>query len=154
MCTIRIGGERAEFLTVTLVGRSYPASNDYWDGNWIRAVVKVTAGGFRGEVGGDLRAEELLEFYQQLVPLFETLSGEATFSTMEGWLSIRVSGDGHGHMNLRCEVRDQAVDGNTLTFRLGLDQTFLRPMLSELGRAVSEFPVIGGQPSPRDPQEY
>ena len=66
MCTIRIGGERSEFLAITILGRSHPDARDYWDGNWVRASVELAAGGFRGEVGGDLRTEELASFHRRI----------------------------------------------------------------------------------------
>ena len=143
MCTIRIGGERSEFLALTLLGRSHPDARDYWDGNWVRASVEVVAGGFRGEVGGDLSAEELASFHGEVSRLSESLSGEARFSTMEDWLSIVLAGDRRGGVELSCEVRDQPGIGNTLAFRLALDQTYLRPMVEQLRQAVAEFPVIG-----------
>jgi hypothetical protein len=143
MCTIRVGGERAEFLAITLLGRSHPTAGEYWDGNWVRAIVEVVAGGFRGEVGGDLRTDELAAFHRELFPLVESLSGSARLSTQEDWLSIVVTGDGRGHMELSCEIRDQPGVGNSLAFRLALDQTYLRSMAEQLGRAVSEYPVIG-----------
>jgi hypothetical protein len=37
MFIIRVGGEEAEFLAITLLGRSYPECTDYWDGNWLPA---------------------------------------------------------------------------------------------------------------------
>ncbi len=143
MCTIRIGGENAEFLSITILGRSHLDARDYWDGNWVRASVEVAAGGFRGTVGGDLRAEELASFHAEVASLAGSLAGEARFTTMEEWLSIFVTGDGRGQIELSCEVRDQPGTGNQLAFRLSLDQTCLRPMVAQLGRAVSEFPVVG-----------
>ena len=144
MCTIRIGGEQAEFLAITILGRSHPGARDRWDGNWVRASVEIAAGGFRGEVGGDLRAEELASFHRDIARLADSVAGEARFTTMEDWLSIVVTGDRRGHVELACEVRDQPGVGNTLAFRLGLDQTYLRPMVDQLGHAVSEFPEIDG----------
>jgi hypothetical protein len=144
MCTIRVGGEQAEFLAITILGRSHPHARDRWDGNWVRAAVEVAAGGFRGEVGGDLRAEELASLHRAIARLAESIAGEARFTTMEDWLSIVVTGDRHGHVELAGEVRDQPGVGNTLAFRLALDQTHLGPMVDQLGRVVSEFPEIDG----------
>jgi hypothetical protein len=143
MCTIRVGGENSEFLAITILGRSHTDARDQWDGNWVRASVEVGAGDFRGEVRGDLRAEELVSFHREFARLSGSLVGEARFTTMEDWLSIVVTGDRRGQIELTCEVRDQPGIGNTLAFRLALDQTYLRPMAEQLGRAVSEFPVIG-----------
>src|SRR5690349_4321895 len=109
---IRCSG--GDFLTIKLFGRSHPEATDYWDGNWVRAAVEVAAGGFRGSVGGDVRAEELASFHDQFIQLQKSLRGTAEFKTMEEWLSIRVPGDGKGHMELRCNIRDQSNSGNKL----------------------------------------
>ncbi len=114
MCVIRIGGEQAEYLAINLLGRSYPACQDYWDGNWMRAEVEVVVGGFGSRVTGDLRTDELARFHEQFSRLQESLRGTAEFVTFEGWLSVRVVGDGRGHMRLQCEVRDEPGVGNTL----------------------------------------
>jgi hypothetical protein len=118
---------------------------DYWDGNWVRAAVKLQVGGFRGSVSGDLRAEELARFLDQLAGLQENLRGTADFETMEQWLAIRVSGDGKGHMEYRCVVRDKPGIGNTLDCTIDTDQTFTRETVAQLAAAVREFPVIGQQ---------
>ena len=143
MCIVRVGGERSEFLAITLLGRSHPAASDYWDGNWVRVVVEINAGGFRGKVDGDVRADELEAFRRDVALLDESLSGVAHFTTMEEWLSIIATGDGHGHVELSCEVRDQPGIGNTLAFRLALDQTYLRPLVTQLTHATLAFHVIG-----------
>jgi hypothetical protein len=143
MCEITIRCEGGEFLTITLWGRSHSPATDFWDGNWISAMVKVQAGGFRGSVGGDLRAEELVDFLKHLVLLQEALRGTAQFFTMEGWLSIRVEGDGRGHMKCECTLLDEPGIGNRLEFTLNTDQTFTRSTVDELTAAVHEFPVLG-----------
>ncbi len=143
MCEVAIRCDGGDFLAITLLGRSHPGASDYWDGNWVRAAVEMVAGGFRGSVGGDLRAEELAAFHGQLLQLQQSLRGTAEFETMERWLSIRVTGDGMGHMEFRCVIRDQPGIGNTLDCSLATDQTFTRSTVAELGAAVQAFPVIG-----------
>jgi len=143
MSEVAIRCEGGNFLTITLLGRSHPEATDYWDGNWVMAAVGVAVGGFRGSVNGDLRTEELARFHEKLAMLQLSLRGTAEFETMEEWLSIRVTGDGRGHMMFRCVVRDQPGIGNTLDFSLATDQTFTRNTVIELGDAVQAFPVIG-----------
>lgn len=143
MYEVGIRCESGEFLTVRLAGRSHPGASDYWDGNWITAAVEVQAGGFRGSVGGHLRAEELADFHGQLARLQESLRGTAEFTTMEGWLSIHLQGDGRGHMECRCVIRDEPGIGNTLDCTLATDQTFTRSTVAALASAVQAFPVIG-----------
>lgn len=139
--TIRTDGD--ELLTLTLWGHSHPDAEDYWDGNWLYAGIEVKAGGFSGSVGGQIRAEELVDFRGQLVVLQESLRGTADFKTMEDWLSIRADGDGRGHITFRCVVLDERGGGATLRFTLATDQTFTRSTLAELTAAVEAFPVRG-----------
>jgi hypothetical protein len=143
MCEVAIRCDGGGFLNITLLGRSHPQASDYWDGNWLQAVVKVEAGGFRGSVGGDLRADELARFLDQFMRLQESLRGTAEFETMEGWLSIRVAGDGQGHMGCRCVIRDKPGIGNTLDCTLTTDQTFTLTTVAQLAVAVKAFPVVG-----------
>jgi hypothetical protein len=143
MCQVSIRCNGGGFLTIALLGRSHPGATDYWDGNWVRAAVEVAAGEFRGSAGGDVRAEEVAQFHDQLARLQQSLRGTAEFQTMEGWLSIRVTGDGKGHMEFRCVIRDQPGIGNALDCTLATDQTFTRATVTALAAAVQAFPVIG-----------
>jgi hypothetical protein len=143
MCEVAFHCDGGDFLILTLSGRSYPGATDYGGGNWVRAAVEMAAGGFRGSVTGDLRAEELVQFHDQLADLQLSLRGSAQFATMEGWLCIRVTGDGRGHMELRCTVRDTSASGNMLDCTLAADQTFTRRAVAQLAAAVQAFPVIG-----------
>jgi hypothetical protein len=143
MCEVVIRGEGEEFLGMTLLGRSALGAGDYWDGNWVKALVDVHVGGFRGSVDGDLRAEELLRFHRQFELLQQSLRGHAWFETYERWLSIHVAGDGRGHMEVRSVIRDQPVMGNTLDCILVTDQSFTRATVAALAAAVRRFPVIG-----------
>jgi hypothetical protein len=143
MCVIHVRTEAGDFLAITLFGRSHPGASDYWDGNWLRAGIEVAAGGLRGSVGGDLRTDELVRFHDRLARLQESLRGTVEFETMEQWLSIRVTGDGRGHMEWRCVIRDQPGIGNTLDCTLATDQTFTQATVAELAATMREFPVIG-----------
>jgi hypothetical protein len=138
---IRIGND-SQHLTITLLGRSHPGSEDFWDGNWVRAEIAVVAGGFRGTVGGDLRGEELDRFRDGLMRLNQSLHGEAELATMEGLLRVRVVGDGRGRIAVDFEVWDEAARA-TLSGEIADDQTALGPLLRQLNQALLEYPVIG-----------
>lgn len=143
MCLIHFSGERSEFLSLTVHGRSRPDSSDYWDGNWLWCSVEVSAGAFRGKVDGLLRNEDLARFLPRLEGLSEKSSGDAFFDTVEGWLDVRLTGDGRGHVELRGQLVDTPADGNSLEFRLSLDQTYLPPLMAQLRAALEQFPVVG-----------
>ena len=82
----------------------------------------------------------MVRFLEQLRPLYESLSGTAEFSTLEGQLGLRLVGDGKGHIALTGEVADYAGIGNRLHFSLHFDQTQLRVSICQLERITSQIP--------------
>lgn len=143
MCVIRFGGKDADYLTLTVHGRSRPDSSDCWDGNWLACTAEVAAGAFRGSLDRLLRNEEISGFHGHLAELDERLTGEALFSTLEGWLTLRMIGDGRGHIEGRGRLCDDPAQGNVLEFRLFFDQTFLPPLLAQLRAVTEAYPVVG-----------
>lgn len=143
MGKIHFGGEQSEFLSLTVHGRSRPDTSDYWDGNWLWCSAEVSAGAFRGTVDCMLRNEDFARFLPRLERLLESLDGEALLDTLEGWLDLRLTGDGRGHMDLRGQLVDAPMDGNSLEFRLSLDQTYLPPLIAQLRAVLAQFPVVG-----------
>src|SRR5688572_27652939 len=101
---IHFGGEGAEYLTLTVHGRNRPADTDYWDGNFLWCTAEVAAGVFRGSVSNVLRNEDLLRFLPRLEDLYRRLDGEALLDTLEGWLDVRVIGDGRGQVEVRGQL--------------------------------------------------
>jgi hypothetical protein len=138
-----LGGDAAEFLRVTVRHRERPACDDYWDGNWLKCDISVATGGFKGRVDAALRAEDFVGFLEQLRQLYESLKGRAEFATMEGWLSIEMIGDGRGHIVTTCELLDRPGIGNRLKFKIGMDQTFLPPIIAGLEAITAKYPIRG-----------
>jgi hypothetical protein len=138
-----LGNNCSGFLRISVLERLYPEAANYWDKNWLRAKAEVAAGAFQGRLEGDLRTDEIAGFYKALLRLDSHLKGTAELAAMEAWLKIEMEGDGRGHLETCCRLRDDLVDGNTLEVRLHLDQTFLPPLLRQLGQVLAAFPVIG-----------
>jgi hypothetical protein len=145
VCCIRLGGEQAEYLALTVNGRERPDATDYWDANRLVCTAEVVAGAFRGRLDCSLRSDELEQFHQQVERLHERLDGEAELTTMEGWLRLRLTGDGRGHVRARCLLCDDPADGNTLECHLAIDQTFLPPLLRQLAKVLETYPVVHRQ---------
>lgn len=145
LTTVTIGLPDSEYLVIYVINREYPQSSDYWDGNWVKSIINVSIGGFTGKVKASLRSEEFVEFMNELSKLYEKISGQAHFTTMEQWLSITVIGDGLGHFEAQCKLSDNAPagGGNTLYFTLHFDQTFVPGIIADLNRIITAFPVIG-----------
>jgi hypothetical protein len=137
--TFSFGQSERERIEVDVHGCEGLQPGANWYDNWLAIDIRVQAGGFQGEVAAQIVSDELVRFVSQLRPLYESLTGSAEFSTMEGQLSLRLVGDGNGHIDLSGEVRDR-TDGNRLLFRLQFDQTQLRASICELERVTSQFP--------------
>lgn len=140
-----LGDPGSQFLRVRPLARTHPGVDDYWDGNWLTCEVEVAVGGFTGGVQAELRAEDFFKFHRQLRQLHKSLTGQAKFATMEGWLDVDLKGDGNGHVTVEGEVLDQPGIGNRLNFKLEMDQTYLPTALAGLESIMSAFPVVGAQ---------
>jgi hypothetical protein len=138
----RFGGDEAEYIALVATGRSSPDADDFWDANWILCAVDVNAGAFRGRVDGMIRAEELEDFARQIDRLVASLDGEARCTTMEGWLDLRLVGDGRGHVSASCRLCDHPASHNTLDCRIEADQTYLPMLVRGLAGLIQSFPVL------------
>jgi len=101
-----LGAENSDHLRVEVTGRAHSGAEDFWDGNWVNSRVSVRAGGFRGLFVASLRTTDFAEFHRELTALHRTRSGEATFATMEEWLSLQLVRDGRGHVEVRGTARE------------------------------------------------
>ena len=135
------GHSELERIEVEVLGYERPPVGEYWDDNWLRVEIRVMAGGFRGKAAAAFITSELSKFLSDLQPLFDTLKGTAEFTTMERQLSLRLVGDGKGHIELSGEVADQAGIGNRLHFTFEFDQTQLAASIRELEQVTSQFPI-------------
>lgn len=138
-----IGDPQGPGLRVAVLGRSQEACHDYWDGNWIDAEIQLRVGGFSGRITAALRLDEIQSFYEQCKALYDNLHGEACFSSMEDWLSMKIQGDGLGHFEAVCRTMDQAGIGNTLEFILHFDQSEIPGIVSGLETILQTFPIRG-----------
>jgi hypothetical protein len=139
----RFGGDAAEYVEVTILGRLAPNATDFWDGNWLLSEVRLRSGGFTGAFSANLRTHEIADFTAELHNLHTTLRGTADLRTMEEQLTLGFAGDGRGHVTIKCEARDQAGVGNQLRFELSIDQTDLTPLLRQLDGVVARYSVVG-----------
>jgi hypothetical protein len=135
------GQSERERIEVDLLGYERALTGEYWDDNWLNVVIRVQAGGLQGKATATFITAELIEFLSQLRPLYETLSGEAEFDTMEQQLNLKLKGDGKGHVELCGEVLDQSGIGHRLNFTLHFDQSQLAASIRELERVTSQFPI-------------
>ncbi len=137
------GKPETDGIEVTVLGRSHPGSTDFWDGNWVRTAVAAKVGGFTANFVVDLRTDEFRSFHAELKSLYTTLGGVATFETMEGCVTLNLSGDGMGHVALDADLMDTPGIGNHLRCSLSLDQTYLPAIMDSLDELDTRWPVLG-----------
>ena len=135
------GHSEHERIEVNVLRYERAPVGEHYDDNWLTVEIRVEAGGFRGKAAATFLTDELTSFLSELRPLFESLSGSAKFTTMEGQLSLQLAGDGKGHIELNGEVSDHPGIGNHLKFTLRLDQSQLGASIRELEQVTSQFPV-------------
>ena len=118
--------------------------SEYWyDNNWIMATVKVKGGSFYGEFRASFLTIDFENFKQELKRLYNDLNGKANFVTLEGQLELNIIGNGIGGFDINVTACDQPGIGSQLIFEMTFDQTFIMPIIAQLERITSQFPVVG-----------
>jgi hypothetical protein len=128
-------------FSLWVLGRQFPESDDYWDGNWLTVRVRVEAPGALVEhTGSFLRTDELREFFRQVGVLDTALTGDAVLSCMEPTLGIALKfTQGHGDMTVAI-TPDHMTQSHR--FEFSLDQTYLKPLLADCQAILSKWPVV------------
>jgi hypothetical protein len=105
----------------------HPGAQDYWDGNWLITPIQLHVGGFIGTLAAGLRVEELARFREELEHVYADLTDMADLTSMEDWLTLRVTCRSTGSLEVTGAACDQPGSGNRLEFAVeGIDQTYLR----------------------------
>jgi hypothetical protein len=97
-------------------------------------IIEVCGGPFRGAVRDG--TVQYLGFRKELEVLYETLSGQAVLSSLEGF-KLALSGSGKGGIEVCVRVIGQQVPRIELSFGFAIDQTYLPPIIGQL---ELEFP--------------
>ena len=134
MASFTLGTDAGDHLIVEIDGR--PDERD----DWVAATISVQAGAFFATIDATLVTCDFPRFRTQLETLYKTLSGNATFDTIERQLQIDCVGNERGGITINGIVQDRVGDGNELRFRFDIDQTYLPRIISELQDIESEFP--------------
>jgi hypothetical protein len=138
-----VGDPAGDHVSIRVLGRLHPGSDDFWDGNWLATPIEAAVGGFQGRVGASIRAEELRAFRDALRGLHSALNGEAVLESMEKWLTLRIAATSRGRLEVQGTLLDRAGDGNQLIFNIeGLDQSYLPRIIDSLDEVNTLFPVL------------
>lgn len=115
-----------------------------WDKNWIKTKVTVKGGKFSGQYSGEFMTVDFEKFKQELSRLYDNLKGSANFTDLEGYLEIKIYGDGIGHFEVNVKACDQpGINASELTFNMAFDQTELKELVNQLDQITRQFPIEG-----------
>ena len=114
-----------------------------WDRNWIKTKVTVKGGVFSGEFVGEFMTTDFEIFKRQLKKLDQDFNATATFQPLEQQLTLKIKGDGLGHFDVDCEAAPQSHLGQTLTFSMNFDQTYIKELVKQLDKITKAFPING-----------
>lgn len=115
-----------------------------WDKNWIKTQVTIKGGKFSGQYFGDFMTVDYEKFKQELSILYDNLQGTANFNDLEGYLELKITGDGIGHFKVDVKACDQpGVNASELTFTMGFDQSEIKDLVNQLDRITNQFPITG-----------
>ena len=115
---------------------SDPKSEGY---DWIKALVEVAVGAFKGSLEISMRLSDMIRFKEQLEPLYHNLTGVAEFKTLEDQLYLRIEVDKLGHVEASGYLLDEFVCGNKLNFNIRYDQTLLLHTIAEIDEALFQL---------------
>ncbi|SRR5690606_25780648 len=115
-----------------------------WDQNWVKTKITVKGGNFSGHYPADILTVDFEKFQQELSQLYDNLKGTANFNDLEGFLELKIDGDGIGHFEVKVKACDHpGIYGSELTFKLTFDQTKLKELISQLDIITKQFPITG-----------
>lgn len=144
MSTIFEISESGNMVRIETIERRYTDADNDWDSNWIKSQVTVKSGSFYGEYMAEFMTVDFAQFEIELSHLYDNLSGIAEFSDIEGYLELKIQGDGIGHFEMNVDACDNpGYEARHLTFTMHFDQTYIKGFVNHLKKITEEFPTIG-----------
>ena len=104
---------------------------------WLAIVAEVRAGGLAGRVVGALEPAALAAFRDAVAALAGAPRGRSALVAPDGFLAVRMLGDGLGHFDARCELRDLAAIGSRLELTIGDDGRDLPRVVAALDAVIA-----------------
>lgn len=130
-------------ISITVIGLLVIDATSNWDKNWLKTKISVQAGAFSGIYDADLTTFDFENFEQDLNSLYENLNSEIEFKDLEGYLYMKIKGNGLGNINAEISCSDDTgINAATLNFELNFDQTYIKPVIQKLKNITNKYPVV------------
>lgn len=133
-----------DFVKVDVITQNFPKAELSFDKNSVNCLISVKAGAYSGTFKTNLMTTDFKIFKKELEILNNHLDRAATFKDIESQITIRIEGDGIGHLKTKCRLLDYAGTGNELKCELDFDQTELPTLIDQLAKIITKFKVFGG----------
>ena len=132
-----------ETFELWILGRQFPSSEDYWDGNWLDVLARCSGESSMVETGGSiLHLSELQKFLNESKQMYNTLSGKAHLDCMEPNINLKIGMKNRGQCELFVSITpDHLYEKHSFIF--DLDQTYLPPLISSLEFIINSYPLRG-----------
>lgn len=129
-------------LSLWILGREFPNSNDFWDGNWLNVLAHVAADGAIVEVSGPiLHGSELASFADELQALHQSLNGQASLGgQLEPNLRVEIAVTSLGHLAVTVTVSPNPLRQKH-EFNFDRDQTDIQPLIAACRNILSDYPL-------------
>jgi len=132
MAMLIIGDEEGDHVSINL-------PNGKVDGDgWFAAMVNVVVHGFTGRASVYFEVSDLIRFHESLVVLYESLSGTARLNPIEQQLTLNISGNGRGKIDVTGELFAYATYGSRIQFEFTIDQTYLPRAVRAIGGFLAD----------------
>jgi hypothetical protein len=129
MAELRIPGDGNDGVSISIPEREH---RDPRSEGWIDAEVAIKLGAWSGSLPAQFHEDDLLRFAERLEELNATLKGEVTLSSLDGYLDLKLTGDGLGHISVVGEAWDRPRWASHLVMSYETDQTALGPLRASL----------------------
>ncbi len=140
MDTIKLVGENAT-LKIKILGRENPNTNDYWDGNWLKAEIYLELLGIKVAYATNIRVEEIQAFLEKLVSFYNNDIDKVEFTTMEEGIYLFLQNQKSGVILIK-GVAVIETSGK-LEFQFSTDILSLEKFYKDLKGNMSQYPLVG-----------
>jgi hypothetical protein len=109
----------------------HPVRHTWPDASGFEDEIELVGGPFQGSISAVAYLDPYPHFHQELIKLYQTLSGNATLGGYENF-EMTLTGDGLGHIQARVSAVAVHHLGIRLNFIMEFDQTQLPPIISAI----------------------
>jgi len=134
---------KSDLIRIDVIKPNFPKAELDWDKNSLHCLVSTKIGAFSGTFKADMMSTDFEIFKKELEIVYDNLDHSATFEGIESQVTIRIEGDGIGHLNTRCWLMDKVGTGNELKCEFNFDQTALPKLIEQLDNIISQYKVYG-----------